>query len=464
MSVQNITTTAAELATNIAYYEDLAKAGKLGSIALSDPNNFSPITSVLGLAEYQKVLALLQAPSSIADAYASFKAGTLTNAVLIDATSSSIMANLANLASMSSAGFISGIVVNDASTSTSILNVGADSALAADNARMLGAAGITQFSVATGSISLSSIEVAALAKAGITFKGEYSISIADTAVNIATNIDVIQSVISNESLVFTDITVTDTNPITITQSQLSADAAALALLSGSYALAVSNVLAGDAVSILNANCHVTSISIVDSSIHLAANLDALELVNSSISSIVVTDPNALSLTSQQLTNDSSILAKVNGLFDGSSGSATFSLSPNPFGAISDTHCDIVTGWGGSDTISYSNLLTIGGSATSPIAGQAQINQTTGIASFNASDSTLAQQITAIEHSLATTGALAGQFAEWVNGGNTYVLIADGHAGVVNPSTGIEAGDVLIKLVGISDPSHVALSQGTLIAH
>ncbi|MBT8606644.1 hypothetical protein G6677_09230, partial [Polynucleobacter paneuropaeus] len=718
ISVQNITTTAAELATNIAYYEDLAKAGKLGSIALSDPNNFSPITSVLGLAEYQKVLALLQAPSSISDAYASFNAGTLTNSVLIDATSASIMANLANLASMSAAGYISGIVVRDASTLTSILNVGADGVLAADNARMLGAAGITQCSVATGSIALSSVEVAALAKAGITFQGEYSISIADTAVNIATNIDVIQNdiaasipisvvevtnnqpliitqqqlmrnadalklllksnpdekfiisnasigsgtgfillyggynktlfdhtyyggggklhyyliqagieqalvalndpyvngiqiiydtgkniggqlsflnshsnfwayyptsvinltesdffnyqsvliknmpgtvvfldvsevlvadlpsiisdnrvihislasnsfitedeyqalssrgmlrigdgdnftianvlatdivqivndqiakkinvidtsanisshldliqaVTSNGSLVFSDITVTDTNPITLAESQLSSDAGALALLSGSYVLAVTNALAGDAVSILNAHSHVTSISIVDSSIHLAANLDALELVNSSISSIVVTDPNALSLTSQELTNDSSILAKVNGLFDGSSGSVTFNLSPNVFGPVSASHMDAITNWNGSDTISYSTLLTIGGSATSPIAGQAQINQTTGIASFNASDSTLAQQISAIEHSLATTGALAGQFAEWVNGGNTYVLITDGHAGVVNPTTGIEAGDVLIKLVGISDPSHVALSQGALIAH
>ena len=203
---------------------------------------------------------------------------------------------------------------------------------------------------------------------------------------------------------------------------------------------------------------------VDSSIHLAANLDALESVNSAISSITVTDPNALSLTSQQLSNDSSVLAKVEGLFDGSSGSATFNLGPNIFGVISANHMDAITNWGGSDTISYSSLLSVGGSATAPIAGQAQINSSTGVASFAGADSTLAQQISAVEHSLIATGAVAGQFAEWTNGNNTYVLITDGHSGVVNPTTGVEAGDVLIELVGVTSPSHVVLSHGLLVAH
>ena len=276
------------------------------------------------------------------------------------------------------------------------------------------------------------------------------------------NLDTIQADL-HAGAVISGITVTDGNLISLTESQLTSDSGALALLSGSDTLAVTNVLVSDVSTVL-ANSHVSSVSIVDSSIHLAANLDALESVNSAISSITVTDPNALSLTSQQLSNDSSVLAKVEGLFDGSSGSATFNLGPNIFGVISANHMDAITNWGGSDTISYSSLLSVGGSATAPIAGQAQINSSTGVASFAGADSTLAQQISAVEHSLIATGAVAGQFAEWTNGNNTYVLITDGHSGVVNPTTGVEAGDVLIELVGVTSPSHVVLSHGLLVAH
>lgn len=108
-------------------------------------------------------------------------------------------------------------------------------------------------------------------------------------------------------------------------------------------------------------------------------------------------------------------------------------------------------------IKYSSPLVIGGSATDAVSGTASINQTTGVASFNVADDTLIEQINAVEHALYGTGSQVGQFAEWSNGGNTYVLITDG----THTSSAIDDGDILVKIVGV-DTSNVMLDQGHLV--
>ena len=107
-------------------------------------------------------------------------------------------------------------------------------------------------------------------------------------------------------------------------------------------------------------------------------------------------------------------------------------------------------------------MTVGGSSTSAISGTAAINQSTGLANFASSDDTIAEEIAAIEQSFANGGHAAGNFAEWTDNGNTYVLIADGHTGSLD-AHGVSIGDTLIKLVGV-DSSHVSFSNGNLAYH
>jgi hypothetical protein len=63
----------------------------------------------------------------------------------------------------------------------------------------------------------------------------------------------------------------------------------------------------------------------------------------------------------------------------------------------------------------------------------------GIASFASADDTLAERLIAVE---AAMGGTAGQMAVFEHGGNTYVFVADGTAGV-------DAGDAIVKLVGVT---------------
>ena len=172
LPIQNIVTTTTDLVTHLAYYEDLFKAGKLGSLAVTDVANLSAITSAVDLIQYHDLFSLLQAPANIASAYSSYLAGTLTHPVLIDATSADIMANLSNLSVMSKAGGVSSIVVNDAVTSIHVLTVGVNGELAATNAQTLSAGGITQFDASTHSTTLDSLGLQGLLHTGITFTSD----------------------------------------------------------------------------------------------------------------------------------------------------------------------------------------------------------------------------------------------------------------------------------------------------
>lgn len=67
-----------------------------------------------------------------------------------------------------------------------------------------------------------------------------------------------------------------------------------------------------------------------------------------------------------------------------------------------------------------------------------------------------QRIVAAEHAISSANVTgSGHETMWMNGSDTYVLIADANAGV-------GSGDDLIKLVGV-DISHVHLVNGALVA-
>jgi hypothetical protein len=124
----------------------------------------------------------------------------------------------------------------------------------------------------------------------------------------------------------------------------------------------------------------------------------------------------------------------------------------------------ILNWGGTDNIQYTGALSVVGFSGVAISGKASI-AASGWATFNAADTTLDQQIHAVEAAIHAGGAgAAGHVAYWDNGGNTYALIT----GDTNTATNtISMHDDLVKLVGV-DHTHVQLGAGAtaglLIAH
>jgi probable HAF family extracellular repeat protein len=164
----------------------------------------------------------------------------------------------------------------------------------------------------------------------------------------------------------------------------------------------------------------------------------------------------LGISQDQLQSFDNILPNI------SNADFAFNFTTNNLGSnISDSNFYSIANslWGDGETIHYSSSLLVGGTAGTAIIGTAAIDQSTGTATFAANDDTLAEQIAAIERSFANGGHAAGEYAEWTNAGNTYLLIDDGFAS--SEANGVSAGDTLIQLVGV-DVSQVSLNNGHLV--
>jgi hypothetical protein len=132
--------------------------------------------------------------------------------------------------------------------------------------------------------------------------------ISDSSFNIATNLDALQTNINKIS----SITLTGTNvPLAITVTQLISNASALAKISGLYSLSVSAVPVA-VMSMVLANSHVKSLSIIDTQENFTANLSALIANVSYISSVTLTDSHVLAITAAQKAAATTLLDKIVG--------------------------------------------------------------------------------------------------------------------------------------------------------
>ena len=99
-------------------------------------------------------------------------------------------------------------------------------------------------------------------------------------------------------------------------------------------------------------------------------------------------------------------------------------------------------------------LRIGGVSTTATAARASIDQTTGVATFDAgSGTTLADALADIAASLTADGAdVAGEFALFQVGGSGtyYLLMSDG-------TVGVTANDVVVQLIGVNSISSINLN-------
>lgn len=134
------------------------------------------------------------------------------------------------------------------------------------------------------------------------------------------------------------------------------------------------------------------------------------------------------------------------------------------GTPTSSNFDTITNWvTTSDVIDFAGSLALPGNAVTSSSGVAAL-ATTGIATFNAADTTLALHIAAVEAALtkSTAASNAGttptalQTAIWTEGADTFLFVTDGTAGV-------GSGDTLIKLTGVVNTGTFTLGGNNVTA-
>ena len=132
-------------------------------------------------------------------------------------------------------------------------------------------------------------------------------TVSDTSANISNNLDALMAVNGKLGTVFQSGIAA---PISLTQAQLTADAAVLAKISNGYSLAVTNVLAASASTVAN-NARVYTVAVSDSSLNIRNNLDTLQSLGIKLNSITQSStPTTMAITAAQYSADAGALAKI----------------------------------------------------------------------------------------------------------------------------------------------------------
>ena len=136
--------------------------------------------------------------------------------------------------------------------------------------------------------------------------GNTSFAITDTSMNVSKFLDKLNL---NSSKIFS-ITLSDTStPLGVTQAQFINDTSALNKISGNLIFSVTGVSTKDLPSILS-NPNVVSVSITDTALNLASNLNAMQSNVAMIKNIFVSDNAPLSVTAAQSISDPSVLSLI----------------------------------------------------------------------------------------------------------------------------------------------------------
>ena len=133
-----------------------------------------------------------------------------------------------------------------------------------------------------------------------------SIAIADSTDHVVDNLDDLQAMGDLLGAIHLTGTV---STMTLTAEQLYGDAETLAKIADPYALAVTAVLASDALSVSEVES-VESLSVADTAAHLSAKLDDLQNIVGKLDGLTQTDSLALAVSFAQLSTDSAALAKL----------------------------------------------------------------------------------------------------------------------------------------------------------
>ncbi|MDR3471158.1 MAG: C2 family cysteine protease [Devosia sp.] len=294
------------LADVSAAFAALAGDNKLTSITLT--NTGTPVLT-LTAAQYSADAAVLAkitgayaltVTGALASAAAGLQANTHVTAFSITDSSADVNGALATLAADTK---VTSITFTDTNTPTLTLT----STQYTADAKLLAMITSSYKLIVTG--ALTSAASGLQANTHVT-----AFSIADSSADVAGSIAVL-----NSDMKLTSITLTDSNPLSITYAQLTGDTTALSKLPATYKLSVSGVTAANAATV-QANTHLTSFLVSDTAANITSKLSSLDadtkLAGMTISG--TTAANTLNLTG------SKVAATIN--LDGDTASVSAGLS------------------------------------------------------------------------------------------------------------------------------------------
>ncbi len=244
------------------------------------------------------------APLSVATAIANFQHGQLTQATPVSDTAANVQANLSGLETVAAGGRLGSIALTDSATPT--LSITA-AQLAAD-------APVLRDIFGAYNLSLSG----AAGVAGVLTQPQLlSVAVSDSAANISANLDGLQAVAAAGKLGAVTLTDGGTPTVTLSASQFTADAAALAQISGNYHVTVTGIAVANAAGTL-AQGGVTAVGVTDSAANVQAALDALQglATAGSLASITLSDAGTptLNASAVQVTQDAGAFARMAGSY------------------------------------------------------------------------------------------------------------------------------------------------------
>ncbi|GEM_PF-5135933 len=240
--------------------------------------------------------------------------------------------------------------------------------------------------------------LAAEAQSDAAVRNVAAIDVADSAANVSSHLDMLEAVQAQHhdlSIVLSD---SGTPQLSLTLTQLTADADALGVIGGSYGLKVSGVIAADAATVA-ALPHVAAIAISDSADNVLANastLNGLIATGHDVSIAFDDGVPALALTPDQLTADAALLRDVTSNYtlaiDGTAANLTLAGTPGRGTVVAFTgraaHYQIMPA---GDGVSFT-VTDVG-------TGRASVDHLSGITALEFSDGT-----DFIAQAPATTGA------------------------------------------------------------
>ena len=224
---------------------------------------------------------------------------TGSSAFAVSDTAANITANVAKLQTLAASGRITGVTITGGGTVTLTL------------AQLTSAARLVAVLPATGSLNVTGATVAqASALQSNAQVGAFTI--ADSSANVSAALDSLQTLAAAGKL--SAITLASvTAPITLSVAQVTSDARALALIGGSYQLALTGASVSSSAT-LAAVAHVQSVSISDSAANVQQGLAGLQTLAAAgkLGAITLSDGGTpvVTVSAANFVADSSALAKI----------------------------------------------------------------------------------------------------------------------------------------------------------
>jgi hypothetical protein len=311
--------TAANIQAGLDSLEALAALGLVASISLTDAG-----PAILSITAGQLV-ADQGALNLIGGAFQLTISGPLTAGQLLGLTpallariegatiadtAADVGASLDALQGLVARGGVTTISLTDAGTPTLAITAGQ---LGADQGALGLIAGPFQLTVSGAASVAGALAVPAALFARL--QGELAIS--DTAAAVATNLDALQALVTQDEIGAITLTDGGSPTLTISAAQLVSDAQTLGLIGDSFGLNVSGVTVAE-IPMMVGQGRLRSVGVADTAANVQAGLDRLETLAAQglVASISLTDagPPTLSITAGQLAADQSALDLIGGAF------------------------------------------------------------------------------------------------------------------------------------------------------